>query len=73
MILVTAVSIKEAHSAETGLKRFVDEETDRSQVLFTVEDATFRLADFATLSGVISAGTFLLAGLISIVLLVLFF
>ncbi len=73
MILVTAVSVKEAHSAETGLRRFVDGETDRSQVLFTVEDATFRLADFATLSGVIAAATFLLAGLSSIVLLVLFF
>ena len=67
------VTIKEAHSAETGLKRFVDGEIDRSGVLFTVEDATFRLADFATLSGIVSGGAFLLAALSAIVLLILFF
>ena len=73
MFLVTAVTIKEAHSAETGLKRFVDGEIDRSQVLFTVEETTFRLADFATLSGIVSGGACLLAGLSAIVLLILFF
>ena len=72
MFRLIAVSVQQAHSAEAGLRRFVDGETNRSQVMFTVEDATFRLADFATLSGIISAGTFLLAGLSSIVLLVLF-
>ena len=52
---------------------FVAGEIDRSRVLFTVEDATFRLADFATLSGIVSGGAFLLAALSAIVLLILFF
>ncbi|MDE0269723.1 MAG: hypothetical protein OXI70_09960 [Chloroflexota bacterium] len=73
MILVALVAIREAHSAETGLKRFVDGEVDRSQVLFTVEDQTFRIADLATASGAVSAVGFLAGGVASIVLLTLFF
>ncbi len=73
MILVTLVAIKEAHGAETGLKRFVDGEIDRTQVLFTVENQTFRIADLATASGVVSAVGFMAGGVASIVLLTLFF
>ncbi len=73
MILVALVAIKEAHGAETGLKRFVDGEIDRTEVLFTVDDQTFRIADLATASGVISAVGFLSGGVASIVLLMLFF
>ncbi len=73
MILVALVAIKEAHGAETGLKRFVDGEIDRTEVLFTVDDQTFRIADLATVSGVISAIGFLSGGVASIVLLTLFF
>ena len=73
MILVALVAIREAHGAETGLKRFVDGEIDRSEVLFVVEDQTFRIADFATVSGVVSAICFMAGGLAGIVLLTLFF
>ncbi len=73
MILVALVAIKEAHGAETGLKRFVDGEIDRTQVLFTVEQQTFRIADLATASGVVSAVGFMTGGVASIVLLTLFF
>ena len=73
LVLVTLVSVKEAHGAENGLKRFVDGDLDRTAVLFTVEDQTFRIADFATLSGTVSAVGFMLGGLSSIVLLILFF
>lgn len=73
MILVALVSVKEAHGAENGLKRFVDGEIDRSEVLFTVQDETFRIADFATISGVVSAIGFMLGGLISILLLMIYF
>ncbi len=73
MILVAVVSVKEAHGAEKGLKRFVDGEINRSQVMFTIEDQTFRLADTATVSGVVSASGFMMGGLITIVLLMLFF
>ena len=73
MILVALVSVKEAHGAENGLKRFVDGEIDRSEALFTVQDETFRLADFVTVSGVASAVGFLLGGLISILLLMIYF
>ena len=73
MILVALVSVKEAHGAETGLKRFIDGEVDRTGVLFTVERQTFRLADSATIAGVISAGGFMIGGLSSILLLMVFF
>ena len=73
MILVALVSVKEAHGAENGLKRFIDGEIDRSEVLFTVQDETFRIADFATISGVVSAVGFMLGGLSSILLLMIFF
>ena len=73
MILVALVAIKEAHGAETGLKRFVDGEIDRTDVLFTVEDQTFRIADLATACGVLSAVGFMVGGVASIVLVTLFF
>lgn len=73
MIMVAVVSIKEAHGAENALKRFVDGEIDRTQVMFTVEEQTFRLADYATASGIVSAVGFLLGGISSIILLILFF
>ena len=73
MILVAVVSVKEAHGAENGLKRFVDGEINRSQVMFTIEEQTFRLADSATVSGVESAMGFMLSGLITIALLMIFF
>ncbi len=73
MILVALVSVKEAHGAEKGLKRFVDGDVNRSDVMFTVEEQTFRLADTATVSGLVSAAGFILGGLVTIVLLVIFF
>lgn len=73
MILVALVSIKEAHGSETGLKRFVDGEIDRTQVLFIIEQKTFRLADLATGSGLVSAVGFMLGGFISLILLTIFF
>ena len=72
-VLVAMIAVKEAHGAETGLKQFVDGEIDRSEVLFVVDEQGFRLADFATLLGVVSVGAFLLGGLAAIVLLMLFF
>ena len=73
MIMVAVVSVKEAHGAENALKQFVDGEIDRTQVMFTVEEQTFRLADYATAAGVVSAVGFLLGGLSSIILLIIFF
>ncbi len=73
MLTVTLVSVKEAHGAENGLKRFVDGETDRNKAMFTAEPQIFRLADFATFAGAVSAVGFMLGGLISLILLTLFF
>ena len=73
MILVAVVSVKEAHGAENALKRFVDGEINRSQVMFTIEEQTFRLADSATVSGVVSALGFMVGGLVTIALLTVFF
>lgn len=72
-VLVALVAIKEAHGTETGLKHFVDGETSRSDVLFAVDTQTLRIADLATLMGVLSASTFLIGGVSSIILLTLFF
>lgn len=73
MILVTAVSVQEAHGAEKGLRRFLGGEIDRSEVLFSFEGRVFRTADFATLLGAVSGATFLLGGISAIVLMILFF
>lgn len=73
MILVTVVSIKEAHSAETALKGFADGSLHRDQVMFTVEDQTFRIADAATFAGVFAAIAFGLGGGGALLLLMLFF
>ena len=73
LVLVTMVSVKEAHGAEDGLKEFVDGNLDRTKVLFTVKSETFRLADYTTVAGTISAACFMIGGLISLILLVLFF
>ena len=73
MILVTMVSIKEAHGAESALKRFADGDGDRTQVMFNVEGQTWRLADWSTFTGIVSATTFILGGLAGIALLVVFF
>ena len=73
MILVTVVSIKEAHSAETALKGFVDGNIHRDQVMFTVEEQTFRIADAATFAGVFAAIAFGLGGGRALMLLMLFF
>ncbi len=73
MILVALVSIKEAHGAEKGLKRFVDGEISRTDAMFILENQTFPLANTTTALGIISAISFLLGGLTSIILLMLFF
>lgn len=73
MILVTAVSINEAHGAEKGLRRFLLGEIDRSQVLFALEKRVFRVADLATFSGAVSASSFMLGGVSAIVLMTLYF
>ena len=73
MILVAMVSVKEAHSAEEALKRFVDGEINRTEVLFTLGDQTFRIADYSLASGAVSIGGFMLGGLSAIILLMWFF
>ncbi len=73
MFLVTVVSIQEAHGNETGLRMFVEGQIDRSQVLFSVDQRAFRVADWSTFAGIVSSACFLLGGLICIVLIALFF
>ena len=73
VFLVTIVSVGEAHGSETALKRFTDGEGDRSDVMFNVERRTWRTADWATLTGIVSAACFIIGGLGGIVLLVVFF
>ena len=69
----TTAGQNEAHGAESALKRFADGDGDRSQVMFNVEGETWRLADWSTFTGIVSAATFIVGGLAGITLLVLFF
>lgn len=71
--MVTMVSVKEAHGSEEGLKKFVDGDFDRSQAMFTIDGKVLYLADLATVAATTSTLSFILGGLCSIVLLVLFF
>ena len=71
--LVTLVSVKEAHGAEEGLKKFVDGDINRNQAMFVVDGRVFYFADLATVTGTISTLSFILGGLCSIVLLIWFF
>ena len=73
MFLVTVVSIQEAHGNETGLRMFVEGQIDRSQVLFSVDQRAFRVADWSTFAGIVSSVCFLLGGLVCIVMIALFF
>ncbi|MDE0103382.1 MAG: hypothetical protein OXN89_13480 [Bryobacterales bacterium] len=73
MILVAVVTIKEAHSAESALKRFADGEFDRDNVMFVVEQATFRFADYATFAGLFSTAAFGAGGIGALTLLMLYF
>ena len=73
MILVAMVAVKEAHSAEEALKSFADRDIGRTQVLFTLGEQTFRIADYSLVSGAVSMGGFMLGGVSSILLLMLFF
>jgi len=72
-ILVALVSVKEAHSAEIGLKRFIELKEDRSSVLFFLEPQNIYLANIATVLGVLSAACFLLGAISSLLLLILVF
>ena len=71
--MVTMVSVKEAHGSEEGLKKFVDGDCDRNQAMFTISGKIFYLADLATVTATTSTLSFILGGLLSIVLLILFF
>ena len=73
MFLVAVVSIREAHGSENALKRFTDGKSDRSDVMFNIESQTWRVADWATLAGMASAGAFVLGGVGGLALLVVFF
>ena len=73
MLLVTVVSIREAHGSEDALKKFADGGGDRSEVMFNIEAPTWHAADLATLAGIVSAAAFVLGGVASLTLLVIFF
>ena len=55
------------------MKEFVDGEITGTQVLFSVGDQTFRVADYSLASGAVSAAGFMLGGLSSIIMLTLLF
>ena len=72
MFLVTLVSIREAHGSESALKKFADGESDSSEVMFNIESPTWNAADWATFTGIVSVMAFVLGGLCSLGLLVVF-
>ncbi len=70
---VAAVAIKEAHGAEEALWKFSLDEITRQQTLFYLDGKTLKLADFATLFGLIAAILLAVGILLGIVMLAIFF
>ncbi len=60
LILVMAVTVKEAHSMETALHDFVNGKLTRTEVMFFLENETTKLANSASGFGVVSALFFVL-------------
>ncbi|MDA7511399.1 hypothetical protein N8612_06975, partial [Verrucomicrobia bacterium] len=73
LILVTSVTVKEAHGMETALHDFVSKDLSRKDVMFQIEDKTQTLANFAAGFGVISAALFTLGCLFGLAQLIVFF
>ncbi|MDE0308910.1 MAG: hypothetical protein OXI60_03650 [Acidiferrobacterales bacterium] len=54
LILVTATTIREAHSAEIAMHEFVNDRMDRDEVLFYYDETARRLAYYSTCAGIVS-------------------
>ncbi len=63
LLLVTATTIKEAHSAEVAMHEFVNDRIERDEVLFYYDDATRRLAYISTCMGITSVALLLLGAI----------
>lgn len=73
LILITAVTVKEAHGMETALHEFVGGKLTREEVMFFLETETTRLANTASGFGVVSALFFVLGCLAGLAQLAFFF
>ena len=72
LILVTATTIKEAHSAEYAMHEFVNDRLERDEVLFYYDDTTRRLAYYSTCMGIVSVTFFLLGAIQGIFLVAVY-
>ena len=71
LILVTGVTVKEAHGMETALHKFSKGEITREEVMFNLENETLHLANSASGFGLVSAIIFAVgcaAGIVQIAL-----
>ncbi len=72
-VVIAAVAVKEAHGAEEALRKFSLDEISRQQTIFYIGGKTLKLADLATLFGLIAAILLAVGILIGIILLAVFF
>lgn len=73
LILITGVTVKEAHGMETALHEFAKGKLTRDEVMFYLESETTRLANTASGFGVVSGSFFVLGCLAGLIQLAIFF
>ncbi len=72
LFMVTATTIKEAHSAEVAIHEFVHDRLERDEVLFYYDDTTRRLAYYSTCMGIVSVALLILGALQGMTLVALY-
>ncbi len=73
LILTTTVAIKEAHTIETALYRFLKKEMSREEALIYENEETFRWVNTSAICGAFSAIAFIAGMIISVIQIAIFF
>ena len=73
LILTTTVAIKEAHTIETALYRFLKNEMSREEALIYENKETFRWVNTSAICGAFSAIAFITGMIISVIQIAIFF
>mgnify|MGYP000008757770 CR=1 FL=1 len=73
LIFTTAVAIKEAHTVETAMYRFLKDEMSREEALVYEEKDTFKWVNVAAICGSFSAIAFIAGLVFSVIQVSLFF
>lgn len=73
LFLVTAVTLKEAHSAEIALHAFTQDKLERDEVLFYSDEPTRRLANLSAGCGVVSIAFLTLGAIQGLIQVAIYF